>query len=162
MSLPIGPCADGAGAETQIGTCSNRPVSSCGTAWHGRVFARLPERHAPLDAASWTTVFRKSQRVLQPQISVADFPFQSPTEGRNGESRPSGRAWHAEKWYWSILSGAAEGTRTPDPIITNDVLYQLSYSGILLVQRFAARPVPDRVGVQGGGARIGRPREAGL
>ena len=29
---------------------------------------------------------------------------------------------------WSS-SGAAEGTRTPDPIITNDVLYQLSYSG---------------------------------
>lgn len=27
--------------------------------------------------------------------------------------------------------GAAEGTRTPDPIITNDVLYQLSYSGQL-------------------------------
>jgi hypothetical protein len=33
-------------------------------------------------------------------------------------------------------NGAAEGTRTPDPIITNDVLYQLSYSGILLVQGF--------------------------
>jgi hypothetical protein len=28
-------------------------------------------------------------------------------------------------------TGAAEGTRTPDPIITNDVLYQLSYSGFL-------------------------------
>ncbi len=27
--------------------------------------------------------------------------------------------------------GAGEGTRTPDPIITNDVLYQLSYTGIL-------------------------------
>ena len=27
------------------------------------------------------------------------------------------------------ICGAAEGTRTPDPIITNDVLYQLSYSG---------------------------------
>ena len=26
--------------------------------------------------------------------------------------------------------GAAEGTRTPDPIITNDVLYQLSYCGL--------------------------------
>lgn len=26
-------------------------------------------------------------------------------------------------------SGAGEGTRTPDPIITNDVLYQLSYTG---------------------------------
>ena len=29
------------------------------------------------------------------------------------------------------LFGAAEGTRTPDPIITNDVLYQLSYSGLV-------------------------------
>lgn len=28
------------------------------------------------------------------------------------------------------FTGAAEGTRTPDPIITNDVLYQLSYSGL--------------------------------
>ena len=28
--------------------------------------------------------------------------------------------------------GAAEGIRTPDPIITNDVLYQLSYSGPIL------------------------------
>ena len=27
------------------------------------------------------------------------------------------------------MVGAAEGTRTPDPIITNDVLYHLSYSG---------------------------------
>ena len=26
-------------------------------------------------------------------------------------------------------SGAAGGTRTPDPIITNDVLYHLSYCG---------------------------------
>jgi hypothetical protein len=26
--------------------------------------------------------------------------------------------------------GAAEGTRTPDPLITNEVLYQLSYRGI--------------------------------
>jgi hypothetical protein len=25
--------------------------------------------------------------------------------------------------------GAARGIRTPDPIITNDVLYQLSYCG---------------------------------
>ncbi len=33
-------------------------------------------------------------------------------------------------------AGAAEGTRTPDPIITNDVLYQLSYSGILLLRGY--------------------------
>jgi hypothetical protein len=35
---------------------------------------------------------------------------------------------------WREISGkngAGEGTRTPDPIITNDVLYQLSYTGIL-------------------------------
>ncbi len=33
----------------------------------------------------------------------------------------------SEVFGWG--SGAAEGTRTPDPIITNDVLYQLSYCG---------------------------------
>ncbi len=33
-------------------------------------------------------------------------------------------------FHW--FSGAGEGTRTPDPIITNDVLYQLSYTGIML------------------------------
>ena len=27
-------------------------------------------------------------------------------------------------------AGAARGTRTPDPVITNDVLYQLSYCGV--------------------------------
>ena len=27
------------------------------------------------------------------------------------------------------LDGAARGIRTPDPVITNDVLYQLSYCG---------------------------------
>src|ERR1700760_122108 len=29
----------------------------------------------------------------------------------------------------SLSAGAARGTRTPDPVITNDVLYQLSYCG---------------------------------
>ncbi len=28
-----------------------------------------------------------------------------------------------------LRAGAARGTRTPDPVITNDVLYQLSYCG---------------------------------
>jgi hypothetical protein len=35
--------------------------------------------------------------------------------------------------------GAAEGTRTPDPIITNDVLYQLSYSGLVSFRRSTPR-----------------------
>jgi hypothetical protein len=30
-----------------------------------------------------------------------------------------------------LSAGAARGIRTPDPIITNDVLYQLSYCGPL-------------------------------
>ena len=33
-------------------------------------------------------------------------------------------------WTLDILNvGAARGIRTPDPVITNDVLYQLSYCG---------------------------------
>jgi hypothetical protein len=45
-------------------------------------------------------------------------------------------------------NGAAEGTRTPDPIITNDVLYQLSYSGPLLgaaIQGWAGRGKMENV-----------------
>ncbi len=38
----------------------------------------------------------------------------------------------SERGRFGEESGAAEGTRTPDPIITNDVLYQLSYSGAFL------------------------------
>ncbi len=39
-------------------------------------------------------------------------------------------------------SGAARGTRTPDPVITNDVLYQLSYCGEPC--RARAMPAPIR------------------
>ena len=31
--------------------------------------------------------------------------------------------------YWFVNNWCAEGTPISDPIITNDVLYQLSYSG---------------------------------
>ena len=31
--------------------------------------------------------------------------------------------------YFIGIDGAARGIRTPDPVITNDVLYQLSYCG---------------------------------
>ena len=38
----------------------------------------------------------------------------------------------AEAAQWlKRMGGAGEGTRTPDPIITNDVLYQLSYTGLV-------------------------------
>jgi hypothetical protein len=33
------------------------------------------------------------------------------------------------------MNGAGEGTRTPDPLITNQMLYQLSYTGSLFFNR---------------------------
>jgi predicted DNA-binding transcriptional regulator AlpA len=35
-----------------------------------------------------------------------------------------------ERRCFSLNAGAARGIRTPDPIITNDVLYRLSYCGL--------------------------------
>jgi hypothetical protein len=64
--------------------------------------------------------FGLEQRTLQPP----DSPF--------------GTRWSPVSWVRSVTdvsgpdngrSGAAEGTRTPDPLITNEVLYQLSYRG---------------------------------
>src|SRR4029078_13134418 len=36
--------------------------------------------------------------------------------------------------------GAARGIRTPDPVITNDVLYRLSYCGLLCQSRTLGSP----------------------
>ena len=51
--------------------------------------------------------------------------------GQTGAT-PGGGNGHKAPWLMAAgigRVGAAEGTRTPDPIITNDVLYQLSYCG---------------------------------
>jgi hypothetical protein len=50
------------------------------------------------------------------------------TQGNSLKSVQPNLSWIALE-VSKHASGAAEGTRTPDPIITNDVLYQLSYSG---------------------------------
>jgi hypothetical protein len=47
----------------------------------------------------------------------------------------------------SSSAGAARGIRTPDPVITNDVLYQLSYCG---------EPCGKRVHLISGGAPVGK------
>lgn len=47
-----------------------------------------------------------------------------------GASAPTGSRAIDDGMVCDEKNGAAEGTRTPDPIITNDVLYQLSYTGI--------------------------------
>ena len=37
--------------------------------------------------------------------------------------------WCLSKWWWDFnLSGAGDRNRTGDPVITSDVLYQLSYT----------------------------------
>src|SRR5437016_14241239 len=51
-------------------------------------------------------------------------------------------------------NGAARGIRTPDPVITNDVLYQLSYCGEPC--RARAMPAPIRALLISGMARIGK------
>jgi hypothetical protein len=49
--------------------------------------------------------------------------------------------------------GAARGIRTPDPLITNEVLYQLSYCGIatLRSERPPSYPLPRRLAREGKG-----------
>src|SRR3954451_744770 len=51
-------------------------------------------------------------------------------------------------------AGAARGIRTPDPVITNDVLYQLSYCGKPC--RAQATPGPIHALLISGTARIGK------
>jgi hypothetical protein len=60
--------------------------------------------------------------------------------------------WMRLSWVRSVIqasgpdkeaAGAARGTRTPDPVITNDVLYQLSYCGGPCV----AKQPPSRFGI---------------
>ena len=58
------------------------------------------------------------------------------------------------------LSGAAREIRTPDPIITNDVLYQLSYCGPVEQGRAGAR-VSNGAAVYAGLPRVGNIRAAG-
>ena len=73
----------------------------------GSIFAR---RTVPKLAFAGRVKYDRNQGPRTPEIS---FPFRV-VEGISDIN---------------LRSGAAEGTRTPDPIITNDVLYQLSYSG---------------------------------
>ena len=46
------------------------------------------------------------------------------------KSRASRAKFAQERFRFGLSPGAARGIRTPDPIITNDVLYQLSYCGL--------------------------------
>src|ERR1700754_3908612 len=58
----------------------------------------------------------------------------------------------------SLSGGAARGIRTPDPVITNDVLYRLSYCGEPC--RGRREPAPIRALLISGMARIGKDKPA--
>ena len=45
------------------------------------------------------------------------------------------KSWENE----NANNGAARGIRTPDPLITNEVLYQLSYCGVIERRRGVAQ-----------------------
>src|SRR5690606_7634741 len=65
----------------------------------------------------------------------AVIPRSRPDVSGDGRSQPRPRGTIRLRINSDLLrerSGAGEGTRTPDPIITNDVLYQLSYTGTSL------------------------------
>jgi hypothetical protein len=61
----------------------------------------------------------------------ADWP---PCVTQSEKARKTPARWVSGQGGNPEKDGAGEGTRTPDPIITNDVLYQLSYTGILFVR----------------------------
>lgn len=65
--------------------------------------------------------------------SCFDLALHSRRAGFGTEARARRKAVQAEYrfyLYFQKLTGAGDRTRTYDPIITNDVLYQLSYTGV--------------------------------
>jgi hypothetical protein len=58
------------------------------------------------------------------------------------------------------MNGAAEGIRTPDPRITNALLYQLSYRGILKAGLLLILGMAKRKGsCRSAAVRIRKPRQ---
>ena len=67
--------------------------------------------------------------------------------GAQGDLRKGARYENSKRMSSEGLIGAAEGTRTPDPLITNEVLYQLSYRGIRSIDPDPL--IPAQAGIQG-------------
>ena len=63
-----------------------------------------------------------------------------------GPHSETGMKWATKKLFRPVngLVGAARGIRTPDPVITNDVLYQLSYCGFGAVIAGEARIIKEK------------------
>ena len=83
---------------------------------------RLGETPRARQARGWAKRPEQNKHAVGRHAQSKDEVAVVPQE-QSGETRLCRR--HRAK-----RNGAAEGTRTPDPIITNDVLYQLSYSSI--------------------------------
>ncbi len=67
--------------------------------------------------------------------------------GRRDRRQPRRPATQRRHQVSGSGNGAGRGIRTPDPIITNDVLYQLSYAGVAQGSRsISGDPHPDNGG----------------
>jgi hypothetical protein len=66
--------------------------------------------------------------VRGPKLPSANFGFCLPYAYRG---KAAALAIAGNRSYLIDFIGAATVTRTPDPLITNEVLYQLSYCGLL-------------------------------
>src|SRR5215217_4192636 len=88
-------------------------------AWHSRVYPHCSQFAIDVPPLVPTPYDQEHSRCF-PELSEAPLEADAPCLCFGGRVA----AESLEK------AGAARGIRTPDPIITNDVLYRLSYCGI--------------------------------
>ena len=121
-----------------------RSAARCSPEWQGRRGRRLAPRQ------NITNVAVGERQIVLAVVVGAQIPIPARC-AKNWASRPErfmtqvvpgwflysfafGSHSKADQKIWlnfKVLTGAARGIRTPDPIITNDVLYQLSYCGLI-------------------------------
>ena len=58
-----------------------------------------------------------------------ECPNECPTSASLAKNTPVHQGHCGTSAVWDVINGAARGTRTPDPRITNAMLYRLSYCG---------------------------------
>ena len=108
-----------------IETSPDLLLGLAGNNWLYRYVFRLPKLPRDGRGAAGPEMVQSCRSGIPEQLTGGHLTLQI----HNGAAQLT----HRERHDSDIENGAAEGTRTPDPIITNDVLYQLSYSGTFLV-----------------------------
>jgi hypothetical protein len=113
--------------------CSTNPLQSFTIANQGNQgraqdTAKITTRRKSSEwSAFWKNLLRRYYRVRRLPDNVTRFSFKArdPSQTTLGISAAGSRYAHTRK---TPQSGAGEGNRTPDPLITNQMLYRLSYA----------------------------------